>query len=75
MQVQLTYFRSTNRSGKYYTEGFYETEKEHMFEIWEEVREMLEKRNLPGLVAGHDPYYVLVDVKEHPFYCPHLLVP
>jgi hypothetical protein len=61
--VELTYFK---QSGKCYTGETYSTDKEWIFEIVAEVREMLEKRELPGLIKDHSPFTVLVDPVDHP---------
>lgn len=71
MRVQLTYFKDT---GKYQNEGEYETNLEHLFEIWEEVREMLSQGKRPGLVDGHEGYHVLVNVAGHIHEHPRLLI-
>lgn len=72
MKVYLDYFRS---SGKWYSEGEYETEKTVLYEIWEEVALMENVRRLPGLVEGHGAYYVTINVPEHPHNHPHLILP
>lgn len=71
MVVELTYFKI---SGKYYSTGSYMTNKEHLFEIWNEVEKMLSAKRLPGLMVGHSPYHILVDVPEHPHRHPHLIL-
>ena len=69
--VKLTYFR---RSGKYYTEGEYNSEKRHMHEIFDEVQLKSEMGTLPGLMKGHSDFIVLIDVPEHPNNHPRLVV-
>ncbi len=71
-RVKLTYFRL---SGKYYSEGEYESAKTHLFEIWREVRQFLLTRKLPGLVEGCSEFIILVDVPEHPHEHPRLIIP
>lgn len=71
MKVHLTYFK---QNGKYYSDGEYETQKGHLFEIFEEVHKMLIARTCPGLIAGHSDFIVLVDVPKHPFNHPHLVI-
>lgn len=71
-KVELTYFKE---SGKYYTSGYYTTEKKEMFEIFEEVRALQKVQILPGLVEKHGPYYVSIDVPDHLFNYPHMCVP
>lgn len=67
MKVQLTYFKST---GKYYSEGEYETKKEHLHDIWDEVRGMIKQGTRPGLIKGTHEFHTLVNVHgrrhEHP---------
>lgn len=72
MKVKLTYFRVF---GKYYSEGEYDTNQLHLFEIFEEVAKLIENRKLPGLIEGHGSYIVLVDVPEHPNNHPALVLP
>jgi len=71
MKVVLQYFRE---SGKWYSEGEYNTDKKHLFDIWEEVLSMVRTKRLPGLVEDHSDYYVLIDVPQHPHRHPHLIV-
>jgi len=71
MKVNLIYFKQT---GKYYSEGDYETEKEHLFEIFDEVRKKLRRRILPGLIQGHSNFIVSVDVPDHPHRHPKLII-
>lgn len=74
MKVLLNYFR---RSGKWYSEGEYETQKTGLWEIWEEVQAFRQTGDLPGLVHSDDgrlEYIVSIDVPEHPHRHPHLLV-
>ena len=71
MKVKCTMFKET---GKYYTDGEYETGLEHLFEIWREVRTMRNEGRLPGLVQGHSHFIVSVDVPDHQFNHPHLII-
>jgi hypothetical protein len=71
MKVNLTYYRY---GGKFSSEGSYETQREHLFEIHEEVQEMLEAGCLPGIRPGHSQYLVSVDVPEHPHNHPRLVM-
>lgn len=71
MIVKLTYFKP---SGKYYSNGEYETTKEHMFDIFDEVNDLLTNKKLPGLVEGHSLFNVLIDVPRHPNNHPHLVL-
>jgi hypothetical protein len=67
--VNLEYFKP---SGKYYSSGTYESSKEHMFEIFDEVREMCRNQALPGLVIGHSDYAVYVS-SNHEYSYPCLI--
>jgi len=69
--VFLTYFK---QSGNYYSEGNYRTECEDIFEIFKEVRRMLEASDLPGLCGDHSEFVVLIKVPEHPHDHPHLVI-
>jgi hypothetical protein len=68
--VYLSYFRE---SGKWYSDGEYQTEKEYLFEIWEEIKEMRERGECPGLVGCESNWYTLVNVPRHPHRHPHLI--
>lgn len=62
-KVNLTYFKE---SGKYYTNGEYISHKEHMFEIFDEVKELKRCKRLPGLQSGWWDYGILIGVPNHP---------
>ncbi len=68
MKVELIYFKST---GKYYTEGEYETEKPQLYEIWDEVQSLRKTKSLPGILG--DEWIILVNVPGHPHEHPKLL--
>lgn len=70
MKVQLTYFRL---NGKFYTDGEYDTDVVHLFQIFEQVDRLRRERKLPGLKDGHSPFIVLVEVPDHPHDHPALL--
>lgn len=72
MKVNLTYYKQT---GKYYTEGSYETGKVCLFEIFNEVRQKVQDRILPGLVEGCSEFIVGIDVPNHPHNHPRLIIP
>jgi len=71
MKVQLTYFKDT---GKYYSDGEYETEIESLIEIWHEVRGMISRGELPGLIKGRNEFHILVNVAGHKHEHPRLIV-
>lgn len=69
-KVSLTYFKST---GKYYTEGEYETTEEWMFKILDEVKQMKADNKLPG-INGSD-FIIHIDVEDdHPNGYPCLIL-
>lgn len=70
MKVKLTYFK---QSGKYYTDGEYDTNKEALYEIWDEVRSKQVAGELPGLIVGCTKFTILVEVPDHPHAHPHLI--
>lgn len=72
LNVRLTYFKD---SGKYYAHGFYNTNKPHMFAIFDEVESMRDSGEvMPGLV-GTWSGPILVDVEKHPNNHPCLIMP
>jgi len=70
MKVELTYFK---KSGKYYTTGEYETDKDYLHEIFIEVRQMMCDGDCPGL-NGAGEFTVLIDVPEHVYNHPALVM-
>jgi hypothetical protein len=70
MKVSLSYFKA---SGKYYSSGEYETNKEDLWEIWNEVEDMLLAGKRPGLADGYG-FNTLVLVPDHPDYQPHMIM-
>lgn len=70
--VKLTYFKP---SGKYYSSGTYQSHQPHTFQIYEEVRRMVDQKELPGLLKGVSGYTVLVEIPEHPYDVPALVHP
>lgn len=71
-RVELTYFKN---SGKYYISGFYFSDKEHMFEIFEEVKEKKNNKTLPDLSPGSWDGPILVESKNNPNGYPGLIMP
>lgn len=69
MKVKLTYFKE---SGKYYTEGEYETKLDHFHDVINEVRGMQSRGELPGLSKGHSQFNTLVQIAGS---APHLVIP
>ena len=72
MTVKLTYFR---KSGKFYSEGSYVTTLEDIDAIETEVWNMLFRGNRPGLTKGKHKLITLVEVPEHRFSVPYLILP
>ncbi len=74
-RVNLNYFRPDR--GKYYSEGHYQTELSDTWKIWNEVQDMLDTGNLPGLVKGHssESFIVLIDIPGHPHNVPQIIIP
>lgn len=70
LTVHLTYFKS---NGKFYASGSYKTEYKELYKIFQDVKQMLETKTLPGLNEGHDFFIVLVTVPYHPHNYPQLL--
>ena len=71
MKVKLTYFKP---SGKFYSDGGYETQEKGLWEIWNEVESMLVRGYLPDMVVGAREFILLVEVPEHPHNHPHLII-
>ena len=67
MLVKLIYFK---KSGKFYSEGSYESTKEYVHDVYHEVAAMLEEGTLPDLRPGATEFVVLV-LPQHP----HFTVP
>ena len=64
--VQLSYFKPC---GKFYTSGYYFTNKQHIFEVQEEVYEMLRAGVNPGLTpgaVGRNEFITKITVTNHP---------
>lgn len=58
MIVTIHYFKS---SGKFYSQGQYESSCTNMFTVFEEVRDMFAQGKRPGLVDGAMEFYAVVD--------------
>jgi hypothetical protein len=60
--IILTYFKA---SGKYYSQGQLEVSNaDRPWEIYEHVRQLLQTRNLPGLIPGHSNFTVHVHIPD-----------
>jgi hypothetical protein len=70
-RVDLTYFKET--TGKYYSSSFYISQKDHLWEIFDEVEDMWKRRRLPGLMHDHSPFITLVSVPDHRHNHPYLV--
>lgn len=71
-KVELEYFKP---SGKWYADGEYISNQEHLFQIWGEIEEMFANRKRPGLIDGKQGFITLVNVPSHPHAHPHLIIP
>lgn len=64
--------------GKFYTEGHYITKQQHMYEIFQEVREKVLTGRIPGLREGShwsdtETWMVAIRVPGHPNDHPHII--
>ena len=74
-KVKIEYYKST---GKFYSEGEYETSYSDMWAIFTEVATMLAKGKRPGLVdcePGQNEFFAVVRVPSHPCEFPQLILP
>lgn len=71
-KVKLEYFKP---SGKWYSDGVYTSNAQQIYEIIDEVREMINNNHLPGLIPGHSDFSVYIDIPDHPHRHPVLLHP
>ena len=55
-KIELQYFKKD--TGKYYSSGYYETDKEHLFQIEEEVLKLKEENKLPGVSSNDWIIYI-----------------
>lgn len=75
IKVKLTYFKP---SGKYYSEGEYETPFKTFHQIIDQVRASLFAGSNPGLVdyaVVRDRFYTLVEIQDDKLGVPALLTP
>jgi hypothetical protein len=68
-KVKLTYFKP---NGKFYSTGSYNSNKEFMFQISDEVAHMALENCLPDL-NGPSKFVILIQVPDHPHSHPHLI--
>lgn len=71
MKVQLVYYKP---SGKFYSDAEYFTGEKDLWMIWNEVEEKLTDGRLPGLVDGAKEFIISVNVPEHRYNHPHLII-
>lgn len=63
-------------SGKYYAQGEYVTSHEHMLDVFNEFREMLNSGVRPGLVnSEHNEFFAILDCSHHPQGYPKMFYP
>lgn len=75
MKIKITYFKP---SGKYYSEGEYETNKIHHFEIIDEIHSMFNSGECPGLTnnsVNMNKFYALIEPQNENLSVPHLIIP
>lgn len=73
MLVKLLYFKQT---GKYYSEGSYEsklTTSDSWYNVIKEIEEMFLRGERPGLCNGRQEFDTFVGVVDHPDYYPVLI--
>jgi len=70
-KVLITYYKET---GKCYSGGSYTSTKKHLYQIIDEVKEMIFSGTVPGMVEGYRPEYATIDVPDHPNNHPHVFV-
>lgn len=58
MKVSITYFK---QSGKFYSQGEYESSCTNMFTVFQEVRDLFAQDKRPGLVDGPMEFCAVVD--------------
>ena len=67
-KVELTYFK---KNGKYYSFGSYKTNKDNLYDIWDEVKDMKLKSKLPGIYGNE--WIISIDIPNHEYNHPHLI--
>jgi len=73
--VELAYFKPT---GKFYTNSYYFTKKQHLFEIRDEIVDMFSRGLNPGLTndsAARNAFITYITVTGHSERYPMLIVP
>ena len=72
-RIKLTYFKP---SGKYYTDGEYQTERAQWWDVIDEIKEMRRGGKLPGFCEGGGKWSIIhVDGDDHPGGYPVLIMP
>ncbi|BES79973.1 hypothetical protein [Yersinia phage vB_Yru_GN1] len=71
IKVKLTYFK---RSGKYYTEGEYESEHKWLHDITDEIHKMRSEGKLPGINGAGEDFIIHVDMGDTETAVPALIV-
>lgn len=70
IKIKLQYFKQN--SGKYYSDGEYQTTKKEFYEMVDEVRQLKRDGKLPGLVEGAREFTIYIDPVE-PWNLPHMI--
>lgn len=69
-KVKLKYFKE---SGKFYSDGEFETTLENMYDIFDLVKLLKYHGYLPGLFRGSIEFHITIDVPTHEFNYPALI--
>jgi hypothetical protein len=75
MRIELTYFKNT---GKYYTDSEYFSKTEDWIDIMDEIKNLVSRGQCPGLIdcaPGTNEFYVLVNIPDHKYNVPKLIIP
>lgn len=68
-EIKLQYFKP---NGKFYSDGSYKSDKVHMFEIEDEIRQLRANGKLPGITGN--VWIIYVNAKAHPQGYPLLIL-
>lgn len=72
-EIKVTWFK---QSGKYYSDGSYFTERESMFDVFQDFEKMLEDGIRPGLVnSKKNEFFAVLDCSAHPYGFPAMFRP
>lgn len=70
--AKLSYFK---RSGKWYADGSLEVDGSRpLFELWADIKKLLDSGKWPGLIDGPHDFFVHVDIPDHRHAHPHMIM-